>query len=464
MTLEEAKRIVFDQKPEFAALYKEYGDRTWLEYAESKYKKIPLPQTERSEELLSTFQKILSPLVGNERSNKAVETLRQNSLVSSADHHGILCHPFFSNSSLVRSHPNITASNQSIISFACGCISLSNSSYPRGIFFHDKNLEEVRMPFVSLQGRKRSLYGLSSISKNNIQKQIDRLDSIDIDKDKKNKLGAFFKKIIEDKKIWERKYFSEQITIINSILWNELFGESRGDLIYIEIETLVRELILNFHLDTNTLISKIIFEENVRNKYIENFEGIVGAHRTKERKGSHLFWYIDEAENTRKQLFLNGNQLETLDKKTSIPVISSLIKEQLLQYRLLPSMALCYSIVSFYYGVTLGGGFSQIQYLADIKKAFDKTVNKEIIDNVTNIFTGEEVLLTMSNQDNTIGATLIDLLIYGEGSINKAVDEEIENKKINDTLSYMMDEFVEIVTGTKEKISDLPKIKPTFNV
>ncbi len=452
MTLNEAKKIIFEAKPEFAKLYKEYGDKAWIEYAKENYlRRSDCPKTERQTEFLTAFENVVSPLLGKEKTNRAIQTLKENSLVSSADHHGVLCHPFFSNASLIRSHPKVMSSESSVISLTCGCISLTNSSYPRGIFFHDLDLKEVRMPFATLRGRRRSLYGLQSISKTNIQKQIEKLHHINISEKSKTKLKNFLSEIIQNQKVFEQKYFSGQLTIINDILWSELFDETRGNLVYLEIETLVRELILNNHLDTETTIHKIIFDEETRNKYLENFEGVVGAHNN-DKKGSHIFWYIDEVENTRKQLFINKNNLETVDKKISISLSPDSIRKNLIEYRLLPSMAFCYSLISFYYGITLGGGFSQIQYLGDMKEAFKKTIGEDIMDTKTNIFTGEQVLITIGNNGDKIPASLIDILLYDIEDLGRKIDEEIENIKISDTLDMMMPEFIEIVTGKREKI------------
>lgn len=463
MTLDEAKKTIFKAKPEFAKLYNEYGNKPWIQYAKEKYLgRSDYPRTERQTEFLTAFEKILTPLLGKGKTNQAIHTLKENSLVSSADHHGVLCHPFFSNASLVRSHPSLITHPSSLITFSCGCISLTNSSYPRGIFFHDDNLKEIRMPFTTLRGRRRSLYGLSSISKSNIQKHIDKLQGINISEQAKIKLKKFLSKIIDNNNVFEQDQFSSQLTIINDILWDELFGNTRGNLVYLEIETLVRELLLSNHIDNETPIHKIIFDSATRESYIENFEKVIGAQDTKNKKGSHIFWYIDETENARKQLFLNGNNLETLDQKISIPLSPNTIREYLLRHELLPSMAFCYSLISFYYGITLGGGFSQIQYLGDIKNSFKKTVG-EIIDVKTNIFTGEEVLVTLGNENDRIPASLIDILLYGE-NINTNINNEIEDARISETLNMMMPEFIEIVTGKRESLEKASNQKPTFHV
>src|SRR3990167_10155813 len=111
MNLRDAQKLVFKEKPVFSQLYKSYQDQTWLDYARENF-------------------------------------TNDSKFVSTCDHHGILCHPFFMNSALLRSHPSLK--QKQIISLTCGGISLSNSSYPQGIFFHDRNLQKICIPFISL--------------------------------------------------------------------------------------------------------------------------------------------------------------------------------------------------------------------------------------------------------------------------------------------------------------------------
>lgn len=462
MTLEEAKTILFKEKPEFARLWQTYGEKTWIEYAKENYK-VQNFAPERQGEFFEVLTETLLPLLGEEKTKRTINTIKQNSLVSTADHHGILCHPFFSNGSLLRSHRHIVNTESAIISFACGSISPSNSSYPRGIFFHDHNLKEERIPFLSLKDRKRPLYGIKSIKKEDIEKHLHRISAMNLKASAKKKLHNFLLKIVNSPLVWEQEYVSAQFTIINDILWTLLFGNNRGNLVYLETETLVRNLLLKHHIFTTSPISDILFNEETRSLYVHEFEGILGAHDANKNKGSHIFWYIDPKENTRKQLYLKGPYLQTNDGKVIISLTPETISTHLLDFTLMPTMAFSYSILAFYYGITLGGGFSQIQYLEEMSIAFKKIV-KDHTPTKTNIFTGEEVLLTAGNEQNTRPASLIDLLLYSDTDRIDAIDEEIENTKINDTLSLMTPEFIEIIKGNKEDLKGLPEFPPTLHV
>lgn len=461
MLLEEAKKIVFEKKPAFAEFYYKYKDQKWNDYIENNYYKTI--QNNKIDELLITLDKIITPLIGKASSEKAQKTIKETGFVSTCDHSGILCHPFFSNIALARK--NFSKEKHSVICFTCGGVSMTNSSYPRGVFFHDKNLNLKKIPLISLRNRRRSVYGTTSFSKHKIQKILNEIETYNIDEDSKARLKRFFALINNNQNIFELEKFSDQITVVNKILWEEIFGQDDNELIYIEAENIVRHLLLDIHLANDSVINKILFNPQTRNLYIKNFENIIGAHNTLSQSGSHFFWYIDEIENTRKQLFLKGEMLVSVDEKIKIPFLPEILREYLLRYELLPTMAFCYSILSFYYGLTLGGGFSQIKYLGDIKDAWANTVlgDEETLEKTdTNIFAGEFVLLGLSNGEQVTPASLIDLLLYSNNP-KEDVDTALKECSIGDTIDAMMDEFLEIITGQKEQISDT-KIHKTLNV
>lgn len=463
MELEKIKKIVFEEKHVFAGIYEKYKDKSWLEYL--KENRVGKSQgTKENLEILNKFEEILSPLLGDEKALNARETLENNFFASTADHHGILCHPFFLNSALARSQKEILDSKKNIIVLSCGGVSLSNSSYPRGIFFHNQNLEEIRIPFVSLKYRTRSVYGMKALSKEDIQKSFNKVISKS-DGIVEDKLENLKEKILRREEIFKAETLSEQYTILNDLLWKETFAGARGNLVYLEMESLVRKLLLDIHLKEPSVIHKIILDEKWRKDFLNNFEGIQGAHNTKEKKGSHLFWYIDEKSEKRFQLFVKENNLETLDGKISIPLAKEALKKNLLEYRLLPTMALSFSIISFWHGITCGGGFSQVEYLGEMKRAFEKTLRqnnfkREILER-TNIFTGEFILATISGRKNkSAGTSLPDFYIYGNNKISDMIDEKIAKEKIGKTIDAEIPEYYKIITGKTAEIKNPAKILP----
>ncbi|OGK18863.1 hypothetical protein A3D80_03100 [Candidatus Roizmanbacteria bacterium RIFCSPHIGHO2_02_FULL_40_13b] len=480
MKLQEGRELVFAKKPEFAKLYKDYRDKSWIDYSRENYPggdsiaslacrqaglqndNVVIPakaegplqgagiqnHKPRMTELLSVFEKVLSPLLNKKKVAHAVQALKQTGFVSTADHHGVLCHPFFSNSALL--------SNQ--IHLSCGGVSISTSSYPRGIFFHDSNLKQVRIPFISLHTKHLPVYGHPSMKKATVIREIKKISHYNIQKTQKRVLKSFLTQILDTDQIWEKSLYSEQLTIINDLFWETLFGNSRGNLVYLDVESLVRQLLL----DTET--GRHIFDETYRNLYINNYEGIIGAHDTKRRKGSHLFWYIDREKRIRKQFWIKKGYLETDDRQVRIKLEQKSIRESLLDYSIMPTMALCYSILAFHYGLTLGGGFSQIQYLGEMGIAYEEVFGGWGDWGRTDIFSGEFVAIGLANEKTSVPASLLDILLWGGKEKSEKITAQFEKITVGESLDLMMPDLIHMLTGKRLVLSDLKKPPKTFYV
>lgn len=467
MDLREARDIVFKQKKNLKKFIDTYGSKHWSDIVDTYYK-TDFKESTRTEELTFIIKKYVTPLLGEEKTATTLETLQQTGFVSTCDHSGVLCHPFFLNNNIVRQSSFL----KSIITFSCGGVSLTNSSYPRGIFFHDKNGEVIRLPFISLKGRRRSAYGHEPFTKDTITKLIQKVTSLNVSTHQKQILSHFLQKIEKTNAIFSQNTYGKQLTIINDMLWQKIFKEEVKPLVYIEVEEVVKELLLNFHLTSQTPISKILFDSKTRETYIRQFEKVVGAHHTETKSGSHIFWYIDKATDSRVQLFLEGNVLKNAEHNIEIEITPENLQRHLNNYTLLPSMAFCYGMLASYYHLTLGGGFSQIDYLENIVKAWE-AVTKETSNTKTDIFTGEFVLTGIYNGKKVCPATSIDLLLYeGDKETDYLVDTPeasqairlaLTEQTIEESIDAMMDEFVEIISGTKPDISDM-KIHKTLEI
>lgn len=462
MKLADAKKIVFEKKPTFATFYNEWGSKTWTEYANVNYPEKTSGQL--LQELVDAFKSVLTSSLDEITVDNAVQTLLTTKFVSSADHHGILCHPFFSNNTILRSSREDTT-----ITFACSGISLTNSSYPRGIFFHDKNLKEIRMPFVSRKTGNLPVYGHEPITKRQLQSHKKMARFMNISKQARKNLMFFFDTLLEDETVWELESLSDQFTRINNMVWHQLFGE-RKKLIYVSCEDVVSELLLSVHLINKTSIHNMLFDQIARERYVENFNGITGAHKEHEY-GTHFFWHIKHKHHMRVPLWINGNELVSPDNHVRISLDQNSIARGLQDRTLLPSTALCYCILSFYYGITLGGGFSQIQYLGEMKEAYEKTISHSKrsslrhpersegspFDIKTNIFTGECVQLGLSDGTRVVPATLFDILLWNREDIDQLY-ESFNTAPLRTSLDRMMPEYIHIISGKKPDITDLPEV------
>ncbi len=114
---------------------------------------------------------------------------------------------------------------------------------------------------------------------------------------------------------------------------------------------------------------------------------------------------------------MHADSLLTLDPESII--------EALENKKIYPSMALCFIVISFYYGFVCGGGFSQVNYLKNMKEAWVRILgilgeNREAlaVEKIpTNIFFGEVIYL-FKNQTEKNPAYSLDLLLDSDFTLN----------------------------------------------
>ena len=108
---------------------------------------------------------------------------------------------------------------------------------------------------------------------------------------------------------------NQQCMKINYRMWPALFSGPGQipDLIYIDVESLVRRLLIRRHLlNSGSLMYKIIFDPAYRKLALRYFNNIPGAFSLEKEWGSFLFWGID-ANGHRVRLILKDNSLESYD-------------------------------------------------------------------------------------------------------------------------------------------------------
>ncbi len=474
------KDAVLAKKPVLKEILEKHGHKMLYDYAKD-YIDVNLnpPIALRQEQLLSVVEKETSRLLGPKVAASVVKQLSQYYFVSTADHHGPLTHPFFINSNLLIATPfgeyNETLDN--VIVLACAAVSQNNSSFPRGVVFHSKaddgSTHFNSTAFFAAQYRLCPVYNFKPYDKNdlkNLHKGIaERVKSGCMDQATANKFNDIFAEIYEQDDILSCKSYGDQVTKTNYTLWKKLLGSSKGttrvpNLVYLEIESIVSQLILEFHLNEDTTINHFLFDPECDPLINEYFQGITGTFSVADNWGTYMFWALPKGERYRMGLKKIGNKLVTDDGKYSYDITPEAIREGLLSKELIPSSMLVYTVLCFYYGLKCLGGFSQVNYLTFMKNAYIKmqvdrgkyrsievcarAQTKEIVGDVNVAF-----LETAAGE--LVPATGIDLLLYGKENWWQLFVEESKNISLTEAMNPMMPELYSIIYPEAERNKEL---------
>ncbi|MBX9906984.1 hypothetical protein K2X96_03755 [Patescibacteria group bacterium] len=446
MNLDNIRAEVFKLRPHFGGVVREWGGRTWLEYYSQDFPGLSVP----SEDVLSAIQYETSLILGESVGQKARSSISLNKWVNTADHHGLLCHPYFYSAALARSHRDVSKEAEATVTLPFGGISLGNDSFPRGFSFHDQKGDVVRMFFKSLKKRRMPVYGLAPMSIQELRLERDRVASLNLHADVSARLQSLLDAFLQAERIWTAETYSAQLSVMNSILWKQLFGDSRGEFVYLEIDTVVRRLLLTKHLVSDTPIFQLLFNKKWRMLFVELFSGVSGSHTLDT--GTHFFWYIDQEQERRRGLFLKGDLLSTEEGDVAVTLTPESIAQGLSARTLMPSSALVLITLQGVEGLSCGGGSSQLEYLPVMMEQWNMildTFSYKVTVPSAQIVCGHNALFsTTSVSGRQSCSSLFDILLYEKNSKN-IIDTALKDVTVRDSINAMMPILYQLQTGIK---------------
>lgn len=469
------KHFILEKKPILGEIIEKRGTTTLYDYAQA-YIEVnlnPLIQ-KRQDELLSTFRREVAKRLGDDIAKNAAAQLAKYYYVSTADHHGPVCTPFFLTSNLIASAPyfeNADPLLENIIVLSCANISLNNSSFPRGLAFHS-NLTGQRdvhqLSFFPASCRLCPVYNFHPYDQDDIArvKEMvgDKTSSHEISIESAEKIVDLLERIYCTDDVFSCENFSDQVTKTNHKLWKEFFVHQPGvrapNLIYIEQEALVARLIIDHHLDQQSIIHEILFDKKFEAFITQYFEGIIGAFSRQDNWGTYLFWALPKGAKYRTQVWKHGNHLVSPDGSYHLEMTPSALRRALEEKELIPSMLLTYIIIAFYYGLKCLGGFSQVNYLTYMKNAYIKMLTDkghyksiEMCARVqTKELCGDVALAFLQNpMGELVPATGLDLVLYQTKETWPCLRGLSKEVTLAEALNPMMPEFYKIIVPEFER-------------
>jgi hypothetical protein len=480
--LQKLRKLVFDRRPVLKEIIEKHGHKSLHEYVKD-YLDVNsnVIIEERQSEFLETFGIEVERVLGKEVAKSAVTQLKKYYFVSTADHMGPINHPFFVNSNLliassIFNNPDPVLKN--VIVLACSNISIDNSSFPRGLFFHncvDNNFQLHRLPFFSGNLRPASVYKISAYGDEELDKMFtalkDKLEEGKITQVEFDRVEAILKRIYVYPEVLDKKWYKDQICLTNFNLWKEFFSESKENLpnlIYVSLEDVVVNLLIKNHLNQDTIINHILFDPEYE-KYISSyFEDIFGSFSSANASGTYLFWALPDGAKNKMQLWRKGDFLVTKDESYKIELKPDLIKEALGKKELIPCLLLDFMLVSLYYGVKCLGGFNQVNYLTMMKEGYIKmneklsnpksievcsrVQTKELCDGLTMAFLGG------CSFDKKILASGLDLVLYNDKNSLATIMEDLKQISLKEAFDPSLPEVYKISYDEEEWDTELTKI------
>ena len=475
----EMKEAVLSKRPVLRQIIEKHGEKKLAEYVKDYTDVNMVPAIVwRQDEFLGTLGAYVAKRQGNEIADAVTRQLKKYYVVSTADHHGPTCHPFFLNANILFGLP-ISAHQDADLRYnvvlACANVSLNNSSFPRGLLFTSPSTGEVkRLSFLPSNAHASAVYNFRAYTKEELDKMKKLLRQYVREGHVRKDHGEVLHQLIDDvyakPDILAAETYSDQVCKTNTALWHRMFEKSAArasEMIYVEQESLVIELITKHHLTQDTTITHMLFDPEYDELFARFFEGIQGTFHRGEGWGTYLFWGVSPDKNFRVQLWKQGNALASRDGKFRVALTPEGLREAMEQKRIVPSMMLIFIVLSFYYGLKCLGGFNQTNYLTFMKNAYihlqvergnyrsievcARAQTKEINDGILLAFSR----LPSGALTPTYG---LDLLFWGNAETWGHLQHEAQQMSLAQALAPMYPEFYRVVYSDPQRKQELLQI------
>ncbi|MFM2381991.1 MAG: hypothetical protein RLZZ76_758 [Candidatus Parcubacteria bacterium] len=458
MTLEEMREAVLEKRPNFKKVLDLWGGKTLLDYYTQNFENLGTP----SQDFLSALHTETKLLFGEGIAAQTVTAIKNKRWVNTADHHGLLCHPYFYSAALARSHKSVRGEDTVTLTLPFSSVSLSNDSFPRGFFFHDSEGAVQKIFFKSLKDKRMPVYALPPLTEIEYLHAIRHYAHFPLSKNASLRLTSFLETLETHEPLWSQTSYNAQLTLMNALLWKHMFGDERGEFVYIPIEDIVVRLLLEKHLVQETILHHVLFDPLWRSDFLPLFFG-----ESQNHKGTEIFWFIDYTERCSRPLVVHGDTLTTKEGDVTIPLTPEAIAKGLKEKTLMPSTALMMILLQGEEGVACGGGPSQLEYLDTYMKKWSALLTKHSITSTipnTQIWCADNTLFQIHTSALTTKsslATLIDLLLYK--ITTEEVDSALTSTHIEKTVAAMTPTLYAMYTQTNKQESvsyNLPIIIP----
>lgn len=487
-TLREVENLIeaiFEKRPIFGAIMKKHGEKNLYEYSKDFL-------DVNNHQLLKKRRPLCTKIVKKELAKrlpkkivKGVETqLLKKPLVSTTDHHAIIDHPFWLNANIITSLPYEQTHDETLkylVVFSFASVSNNNASgFPRGILFHGGDRGEgplIRLPILPDKWKMRTVYGTPPYTKDDLKRTAFLLDKKQkeglISSNRAEQIHRLLFEIIGKSSILDSEDLCSQITKVNYEIWPLCFAPNgMPDLIYLEAETITREIYLqDIFQKPSCMLAKMLFEKDMRALVMKHFADLPGTFSEKDDYGTYFFWALDE-KGHRLRLLLNHekSQLFSREKDIIIPLTLESIAEALRSKKIYPSMMAVYLTLSLHFGMKCLGGFAQVHDLTKMKEALlhllvDLGRFREIhaVSRIqTKELSGDGLVLAYvkNEQDQLIPATGIDLILSETKLSSRDYQWMAKQVTLREMITPLLPEIYTVLYPSYERKNEYQNLTP----
>ncbi len=338
---------VRQRRPFLDTILRDKGSGTLLAYAATLYRDLSGVTPEASAAICAATS------AAGLSVNRAALTqqLQRCASVVTADHHALLSHPTLMQANLFGAAAAASRGLPFHIVLAFGDVPLNNDYHPRGVIWNGE-----KHNIYGNKHRHACVYGLRAAATEEL-----------------GKLPAEIQAIIPES-VRQATLFSQQITQLNSVIWERSTDQTMPKLVYLQVEDIARELLISAFKDPDSRLSRTLFDPELREAVLKNFSEIPGCWSTpgQTERGTHFFW-LRNAAGEMERLTLKGETLVNPKGDQSFALQPEAISAGLQNYQLIPAMFLTFACL-MENNLRCLGGFNQNDYLKRMQSTWVSTL------------------------------------------------------------------------------------------
>lgn len=357
------------------AACKAIGDISLDEFLDLQAQKIignrQIPALKSPEDVVESALLLTSERLGYEASMEVAEVIKAG-VIHTADHHGaiynaqcfqgdILYYMLLKKLGVKGVHAPIASGGQ---------VELGNVTFARGISVYTSNEGKQCLPFFRAVDHNKMAICARAIDWELLRRFRENYLAGALEKDVEKTLDEILNDIYEDEKVILSQNFSSQTTVIGHKISEKLFYWNDGcRMVFLEVEELVRPIIIKELQDKHSLIHKMINDRDARNKLTEKKDSDGFS------LGSQLFACADDKG---RKVFLALTKEGTLEGKTidgqimSFPADTESLCRYLQTREIIPGIFAAALVLFFERGITWTGGMFQAVYLPKLQSCFSE--------------------------------------------------------------------------------------------
>ena len=470
---------IFELRPQLKIIRDTYGHLSYFDYAKQKNRASQHKLAkERKSELIEVVKQETTRLLGSAIAESVEKQLKKNDSISTTEHTASIGATNILHAALHSSVPlfgNDDPRMKNILVFSCSGISFNNTvSFSRGMQFHgftDNQIHDNQLTFFGRSADSQTVLYAPAYTHDTVAEMHKRLLSLvqegKVQQEYAKTLDKLLVKRLSSPHALSMTEYVDQLTITNYYLWKTFFPSWNYTAIpnYIQLsqEKIVLKLILDYHLENDTLIHNLLFNPEYHTLIEKHFEGIFGAFKKDKSYGTFLFWGLSK-DNVRFQLFHDGNALVNEEKNYSLELTPESLKEAIKNKEVFPSLLLTFTVLCFYYGLLAGGGPNQPDYLMQMKDAYIRVLtelnNTEEAENVATVATNDFIfnrshLALIDAYGERIPAGGLDMDLYQNPEAWKDIIEATKAIPMGDLMNVILLTYYKLYCPQEERDEEL---------